>query len=306
MSKEVRVLVLMSTYNGVSFLDTQIESLIRQEGVKIKILIRDDGSSDGTQALIQSWIDRYPEIINFYQGSNKGPAKSFLELLEQTKNIDCEYIAFCDQDDVWLPNKLSRAVDCIKESYSSKGNLYIGSFQMTDSLLNPIPTPTRRPRIGILEAMICNIATGCTMVFDKVLASKIETSILSHMIMHDDWVYKSAILLDSNIIFDSEKFLLYRQHANNVIGGRGLNFKQRWKGRFYKVFHPERLRSLLIRDLFESYEKQLSVSTCVLIRRLTNYRQWVNKCFFLFHKNFRGQSLEDTLRAKFLILFNQF
>lgn len=300
------VLVLMSTYNGSRFLNVQIESIMTQKDVIVKVLVRDDGSSDETLSILKKWKETYPNNIEFYQGRNIGPARSFLELLEKSTVYPHKYIAFCDQDDVWLPNKLNKAINCIPKGDIVKECLYLGSYQMTDSKLNPIYTPYCSPRIGVLEAMIDNVATGCTMVMNKALVNRVISVNFNLLLMHDDWVYKIATAVNADIIFDDEKLMLYRQHGMNVIGGIRQNFKEKWTGRFKKLFYPDNLRVKVVSELITQFGNNLPPRNKILLTKLANYKKGLNRFYFLGNHNFRGQNLEGTLRAKFMILFGQF
>src|SRR5512144_1359787 len=100
------VQVLLSTYNGAAYLKPQMESLLSQDA-RVKILVRDDGSSDGTVPLLREYQATHPDI-EVVCGTNVGFAQSFLQLLTLSSPT-ADYIAFCDQDDVWQPGKVSRA-----------------------------------------------------------------------------------------------------------------------------------------------------------------------------------------------------
>ena len=95
-----KILVLMSTYNGEKYVDTQIKSVLNQKNVNVKIYIRDDGSSDKTVDIIKKYND---ERITFFEGQNKGATDSFFELIKKAP-LDFDYYAFCDQDDYWEDN----------------------------------------------------------------------------------------------------------------------------------------------------------------------------------------------------------
>ena len=103
--------VLMSTYNGKDYLREQIDSILAQNckeqmGVSLKLFIRDDGSKDGTQKILDEYAEKYPDRISWYQGENIGVIKSFFELMEKSDE-KAEYYAFSDQDDYWHKEKLS-------------------------------------------------------------------------------------------------------------------------------------------------------------------------------------------------------
>ncbi|HFL3236591.1 TPA: glycosyltransferase, partial [Clostridioides difficile] len=104
-----KVCVMLSTYNGEKYIDEQIESLLAQSQVDLHIHIRDDGSYDGTVQKVREYAKSYPDQIHVTEGENVGVIGSFFELMLQTSTV-YDFYAFCDQDDVWKPYKLSRAV----------------------------------------------------------------------------------------------------------------------------------------------------------------------------------------------------
>ena len=116
---EMKVCVLISTYNGERFLEEQIASIIAQKGVEVDILVRDDGSSDMTCSLLERW--QKEGKLKWYKGENLGFARSFMNLLKTASGYD--YYAFCDQDDIWLEDKLQRAVAAL-EKIEDKVKLY--------------------------------------------------------------------------------------------------------------------------------------------------------------------------------------
>ena len=105
-----QVTVLMSTYNGKRFLKEQIESILNQSGVEVTLVIRDDGSSDGTKEILKEYgrLDNVKVLF----GENEGPAMSFMSLVRGAE-METEYLAYADQDDIWLPEKLKEAVSAI-------------------------------------------------------------------------------------------------------------------------------------------------------------------------------------------------
>ena len=107
-----KVTILMSTYNGEDFLEEQLQSLLSQQDVETHILVRDDGSTDRTRDILDHWQDAGK--LTWYGGDNLGWAMSFMHLLIHAQP-DADYYAFCDQDDIWLPDKLSRAVSMIEQ-----------------------------------------------------------------------------------------------------------------------------------------------------------------------------------------------
>ena len=105
-----KIQILMSVYNGEKYLETQIKSILSQDCerkniAKVTLLIRDDGSSDNTHEILNKYSKLYPDSIRWYKGENIGVINSFFDLVEHSDEVD--YYAFSDQDDYWLPDKLS-------------------------------------------------------------------------------------------------------------------------------------------------------------------------------------------------------
>ena len=117
------IYILLSTYNGEHYLNEQIESLVRQVDVNYKILVRDDGSKDSTHVILNKW--QQLGFLTWYRGENIGFAESFMDLVQKAPKAD--YYAFCDQDDIWLPNKLKAAVEKL-ELLKSGPQLYCSNL----------------------------------------------------------------------------------------------------------------------------------------------------------------------------------
>ncbi len=207
--------ILLSTYNGERFLREQLDSLMRQTWGSIEVLARDDGSSDGTVGILREYAGRYGNI-RVYPEENKGVAESFFELL---KKSDADYVAFCDQDDVWLEDKLETAVARLETE--SGPALYCGNKILVDSDLEPLAKQdAREKRPGFGNAVVECICTGCTAVMNRKLADIMRARLPEHAIMHDWWAYLAASYV-GNVIFDKEAHILYRQHGGNVVGAKG-------------------------------------------------------------------------------------
>lgn len=211
MEKE-KVQILMSTYNGERFLSEQIDSLLRQTYHNLEILIRDDGSKDRTGEILKEYEKKYPNI-HVYLEENVGVVKSFFELL---KKSDADYVAFSDQDDVWLEGKVEKAVE--KLEMIKEPALYCSNKILADSKLKVIAENNHRKlRPGFENAVVECICTGCTSMMNRSLAENIKAHIPDHAIMHDWWCYLAASYLGT-VIFDDNAYIYYRQHESNVVG----------------------------------------------------------------------------------------
>ena len=114
-----KVAVLISTYNGEKYIKEQIDSILNQTYKNIEIVIRDDGSSDSTIEIIKEYQKKHSNII-LKEGTNVGFIKSFFQLLGLA---DSDYYAYCDQDDVWMENKIELAVNALNEADNTKPNM---------------------------------------------------------------------------------------------------------------------------------------------------------------------------------------
>ena len=108
-NKKPTVTVLMSTYNGERFLKEQLDSILQQQDVDVRLCVRDDGSTDGTMDILLEYAD----AIELTIGNNFGVGNSFMSMV-YSANLESDYYAFSDQDDIWMPDKLISAVDELK------------------------------------------------------------------------------------------------------------------------------------------------------------------------------------------------
>jgi glycosyltransferase involved in cell wall biosynthesis len=225
----VRIDVLLASYNGASYLAAQLDSLLAQEAVNLRVLIRDDGSRDDTLAIIADYVARFPQQIVPVRDSHAGAgaAANFLRLLALPS--DADFFAFCDQDDIWLPQKLQRAVSALMPLAATPA-LFVSGFMTADSELRPLGRSLqfRRPP-GFGNAIVQNIVIGAATVINRPLWQLIHRQPLdaSRMVMHDWWIYLLATAF-GRVIYEPEPLIIYRQHGANVVG-TGQSLAQRWR-----------------------------------------------------------------------------
>ena len=215
----MKITILMSTYNGVNYLKEQLKSIFAQD-VKgdLDILVRDDGSSDGTQALLDEYQKAHKNF-KWYQGENKKPAKSFWELLKKANG--CDYYAFADQDDVWDKDKIRVAIEALSTLEQNNPLLYFSDVRTVDKDLKPISgTMVNKDNpVDYPKSLLNNICPGCTYVFNeeaRKLASIFDED-KDYMFMHDWKLYKIVVCF-GHIFFDKSSHMSYRQHGDNAIG----------------------------------------------------------------------------------------
>lgn len=232
MKSEALVTIVMSTYNGICFLQEQLDSLYQQRYPNIKILVRDDGSTDATRQLLQAEQER-GAIELLPEHHNLGGTCSFFELLRLAALTETEYVAFCDQDDVWQPDKIETAVMALT-SFADRPALYCSRLEIVDEQLNPIGMTLIPRKIGFGNALVENIATGCTMLLNrKAIEIICHNNLPDNVYVHDWWCYL-VVSCFGEVIFDPISHIHYRQHGKNSIGAATTLLgvcKRKW-GRF--------------------------------------------------------------------------
>jgi len=228
-----RVDIVMATYNGMPYIREQVQSILWQDYPQFRLLIHDDGSTDGTVEEIRKVAERNPDKVFFIEDgiTFKDAKKNFEHLLKMT---DADYIFLTDQDDVWLPSKVSAMLKHIKNGEQQYGGMHKPILVFSD--LSPIdkngfPKSTSmfkmenvNPRAVCLELLLSrNIIPGCIMGFNRSL---LEASLPfpNEAIMHDWWLALVAAAT-GNILYVPKSLVLYRQHERNAIGVRDHTLK---------------------------------------------------------------------------------
>jgi glycosyltransferase involved in cell wall biosynthesis len=221
--------ILLSTYNSERFLDDLFFSLEQQSFLDWKLIIRDDGSTDGTLGLILKFEEKNQNrvlIVN-NNGLNLGVKKSFVELIKQSTS---NYIMFCDHDDYWLTNKINYSLKRIKEVEKlnpGKPALVCSDLIVADKDLQIIHSSFwKRSRIdpenikNIYRLAINNAVVGCTVMMNRE-AKSIALPIPEQAVMHDWWI---ALKVAQNGVIGliEEPTILYRQHPDNAIGAKSV------------------------------------------------------------------------------------
>ncbi|HEY0221702.1 MAG TPA: glycosyltransferase family 2 protein [Lactovum miscens] len=203
--------ILMSTYNGEKYVAEQIKSILNQSIGDIQIFVRDDGSSDSTVEILREFVNR-GEIILF-EGENIGYSKSFFKLMQSCG--DSDFFAFCDQDDVWLPDKLKLASKKMITSNQDKPTLYYSNYAICDSNLNKIGNGYSNPRPNFSNILLQCPTNGFTIVFNNCLRKKYLKSQPEHSLGHDFWLCLLAVTF-GEILFDNEETALWRRSSSSV------------------------------------------------------------------------------------------
>ncbi|HEN9419132.1 TPA: glycosyltransferase family 2 protein [Streptococcus agalactiae] len=256
----MKVNILMATYNGEKFLAQQIESIQKQTFKEWNLLIRDDGSSDKTCDIIRNFTAKDSRIrfINENEHHNLGVIKSFFTLVNYEV---ADFYFFSDQDDVWLPEKLSVSLEAAKHKASDVPLLVYTDLKVVNQELNilqdsMIRAQSHHANTTLLPELTENTVTGGTMMINHALAEKWFTP--NDILMHDWFLALLAASLGEIIYLDLPT-QLYRQHDNNVLGARTMDkrFKILREGpksiftRYWKLIHDSQKQASLIVDKYD-------------------------------------------------------
>jgi len=224
---EPRVAILLSTFNGAAFLREQLDSLLSQTHDNWVLYWRDDGSRDATLEVMRGFIatagqGRCVQIVQ--PASHLGVTRSFLAMLAAVAPTlaEADTVAFADQDDVWLPQKLARGLAALDRMRPELPALYCARQLLVDAKLAPLGTSRGGPAAGGFPASLAqNVATGCTVMLNCAAARLVAASRPAPATLHDWWCYLMVTAAGGAMLQDNEPVVLYRQHAGNVIGSPG-------------------------------------------------------------------------------------
>ena len=228
------VTVLMAVYDGEGSLGAQLESLAAQHHRDWRLLASDDGSSDNSRAILSAFADRFGGRVRCLDGPGAGAAANFLFLIRQAGAAlgDEGWIAFCDQDDVWQPDRLSRGVAALSREAPDRPALYCSRTWITDPALSRRRLSVTRPRPpGFRNALVQNIASGNTILLNPaasrlVVAAAAEVATVT---LHDWWVYQLVTGAGGVVVHDDIPTLFYRQHGANQIGANDRLAARLWR-----------------------------------------------------------------------------
>ena len=242
-SDAIPVGILLSTYNGAAYLHEQLASLLSQTHRQWILFWRDDGSTDGTVALMESFAagPGTGRCVHLPGKAHIGITGSFLALLQYVP--DNQVVAFADQDDIWLPQKLERGLSALGNPCSPKPALYCARQRLVDAQLRPLGLSPPLDRLPPFPASLTqNIATGCTMMLNPAAVRLVAASHPPDGTLHDWWSYLLVGAAGGTLIADPLPVVLYRQHRRNAVGAphsvlrRGVNALKRGPGAFMSLF----------------------------------------------------------------------
>ena len=229
------ITVLLAVYNGEKHLREQIDSILNQTVNDIKIVIRDDGSSDKSPEIINEYAEKYSGRISVLSGAPTGsPAANFGELLIQS---DDDYIMFADQDDVWFSDKVQKTFDAMVKAENGEKSVPVlvhSDMSVADEKLSVTAKSFFEYQkiipedLSLNRLLVQNYVTGCTVMINRALKNK-ALPIPENAVMHDWWLALVASAF-GKIQTINAPLMYYRQHGGNQVGakaGSGLAFVAR-------------------------------------------------------------------------------
>ncbi|MBN2475449.1 MAG: glycosyltransferase family 2 protein [Pirellulales bacterium] len=294
-----KAFIVLGTCNGARYLSELVDSVRRQSYRDWTMLVRDDQSDDGTAALLEQLAAEDPRLVILPGDSRReGPIGNFARLLESARDRGADYVLPADQDDVWLPEKISRQMELMRRTEVEAGAgepvLVYSDLSVVDAGLRTVHPSffrhgrfRRNPPDPLRTLLAHNFIPACAMLLNRPLL-ELVLPVPPCVPMHDWWIALCAAAA-GRLACVSQAMLLYRQHGHNTVGARGgwasvnplaKGFRTRWRqSRIHFARHVEQARALRDRlrqraarcshqtlELLEGYCRSLETRTGTLHR----------------------------------------
>ncbi len=215
------ITILMATLNGARYLPAQLDSLVAQTHRNWSLMVSDDGSTDGTQDILRAFDKAHPgRVSQLLEGPRLGSAaQNFMSLLLH-RDVPSGLVALADQDDVWLPQKLCRAVDHLARIAANQPAIYAAESILTDAHLHPLAkTHETGASPCFRNALVQNLFAGHSTVLNApALALVCLAGAPPNIAFHDWWLYQLIAGAGGHCLLDPVQTVLYRQHGANAFG----------------------------------------------------------------------------------------
>ena len=302
MKKNIQI--LMSTYNGEKYIKEQLDSIILQKGnFDLKLLIRDDGSSDETIKIIKEYSEKIE--MKVIEGENIGVNKSLEELFKKC-DTGCDYFAISDQDDVWLEGKLENAINKLNQM-NSKFKLFASRSFVTDENLNIFgKTQDSEGRNSFYNSMVQNICPGHTQVFSREIVLELQKNYSRDIFIIDWWIYLLASGI-GEVFFYREFTVKHRQHRLNAAGYEVSFLKKINRRLKYLRKYKESPVSKQIRAFYNIYKGKMKLEYEQEIERFLGNQKnvFLRIKYILNCKTFRYGKIENSI-YKILYVFGKY
>ncbi|MCX7176985.1 MAG: glycosyltransferase family 2 protein [Proteobacteria bacterium] len=226
------VAILLCSMHGQHFIAEQLESIAAQTHPHWTVWISDDGSQDDTHKIIRQYLSKWGDArVSIQSGPTQGYAANFLSLIRR-ENIRARYYAFADQDDVWEPDKLARAIAWLDRVPDDTPALYCSRTRLIDEHGREMGySPLIRKHPSFANALVQNIGGGNTIVFNEATRDLLrEVGEEVRIVAHDWWAYQVVTGCGGQVFYDPYPSVRYRQHLNNQVGSN-----TGWSNMFWRL-----------------------------------------------------------------------
>ena len=304
-----KILVLLSSFNGEKYIEQQIRSIMGQQGVQVDLKVRDDGSKDGTCAIVKKLSAEYPDRIQLIHGENLGLNASFFELINSAPE-GYDYYSISDQDDVWLPDKLLMAVKALEKEKrdSHEPLLFASTSYLAEDDLKPYGQTRRQNRhFTIYNTVIQNICPGHTQVMNPGLLKLVQRNWDTDRIyVYDSWIMNMAQLY-GKVVFSNTSMTLYRQHRDNQLGsGSGSVGQLMESGKRISNSHGMRYRRQVAYFLEMNEQKLSELGFAEEIRDFLQAESFIDRLRYCLHGKLCRQKRIETLAFYAAVIAGKF
>lgn len=314
----MRCLVLMATYNGQAYLRDQIDSILRQTGVDVHILITDDCSSDNSYEIASEYASKDSRVYSRRNSNNKGVANNFMSMIASIDPNSFDYVAFSDQDDVWLKDKLVTAVKAINDKCSSTDakklsgigtpTLYCSDLQNVNEHLGESQLELNRLNIDLghrATPLLKNYFSGCTMVMNAAMVRLLqEYKGEEFPRIHDVWCSMVAYYC-GNLVYDADHALILRRITGNNTNGAITAGKDIHEASLKHLAHASKRNISKSADLlYRTYSWAMSENDSALVGSFASYRSSIiSRLKWVFSPDYKAVTFGETmlLRTKILL-----
>lgn len=261
--RDQSIAVVMSSYNGADYIVEQLDSILAQNISNLSVIVRDDGSNDGTVQILQQYAQRGD--IRLICGENEGYVRSFFDVLAVAGDFD--YYCFADQDDIWLSDKVSSAISLIQESSTRGPVLYCSELLYCDEhCKNPQRSKLNFIGLNGQKMVYEDICSGNTMVFNREMKELATIGGAKDIFAHDWWFGLVGCSLGT-LVWDENPHILYRRTGNNA-SPSGMSSLRLAKYRVEKIFGNGKLPRIRkqIRRFYSQYCDQLDPQLREIVR----------------------------------------
>jgi glycosyltransferase involved in cell wall biosynthesis len=236
--QDPHVAVLLGAYKGEDFISDQLKSIFSQthKNISLWVSVDSDNPNHETDPFYQFLVNYQKNLgdrtrqITILKGPCQGSNRNFLSLV-CNEEIQADYFAYADQDDIWHPDKIARALSHLQKYSPEIPSLYCSRTALVDKNGQSIGlSPLFKKKPDFANALVQSLGGGNTMMFNKTTREVLKSIGAVDIVCHDWWTYLVVSAMEGAVIYDPIPCLDYRQHDNNLVGAN-----RSWKARLSRI-----------------------------------------------------------------------